>query len=72
MHVLFEEIGTSIKKQWVVITTNIQPHVKTLTTKSVEIYEISKNAVTPHVIKAQALADPNYQHFYIFIRLPLL
>ncbi|GFP81594.1 hypothetical protein PHJA_000302700 [Phtheirospermum japonicum] len=51
----------AIKEQWVVITTNIEPHVKTLTTKTIEIYEVSKDAVTPHIIKAQELADPYYQ-----------
>ncbi|KAK4435654.1 hypothetical protein Salat_0728900 [Sesamum alatum] len=51
----------AIKEQWVVITTNVEPHVQTLTAKTVEIYEVSKNAVTPHIIKVQELADPYFQ-----------
>ncbi|PIN15325.1 hypothetical protein CDL12_12025 [Handroanthus impetiginosus] len=51
----------AIKERWVVITTNVEPHVKLLTAKTVEIYEVSKNAVTPHIIKVQELADPYFQ-----------
>ncbi|KAL8521595.1 hypothetical protein ACS0TY_011932 [Phlomoides rotata] len=51
----------AIKEQWVVIVTNVEPHVQTLTTKTVEIYEVSKNAVTPHIIKVQELATPYFQ-----------
>lgn len=51
----------AIKEQWVVIATNVEPHVQTLTTKTVEIYEVSKNAVTPHIIKVQELANPYFQ-----------
>ncbi|KAK6158644.1 hypothetical protein DH2020_005958 [Rehmannia glutinosa] len=56
----------AIKEQWVVITTNVEPHVQTLTTKTVEIYEVSKNAVTPHIIKVQELADPYFQELRKF------
>lgn len=51
----------AIKEQWVVIATNIEPRVQTLTTKTVEIYEVSKNVVTPHIVKVQELANPYYQ-----------
>ncbi|XP_011082110.1 uncharacterized protein LOC105164957 [Sesamum indicum] len=56
----------AIKEQWVVITTNVEPHVQTLTAKTVEIYEVSKNAVTPHIIKWQELADPYLQELRKF------
>lgn len=56
----------AIKEQWVVITTNVEPHVQTLTAKTVEIYEVSKNAVTPHIIKVQELADPYLQELRKF------
>ncbi|KAG8375302.1 hypothetical protein BUALT_Bualt10G0086200 [Buddleja alternifolia] len=51
----------AMKEQWVVITTNVEPHVRTLTAKTIEIYDASKNAVTPHIIKVQELVDPYYQ-----------
>lgn len=51
----------AIKEQWVVITSNAEPHVQALTTKTIEIYEISKNAVTPHFIKVVELVDPYFQ-----------
>ncbi|KAL6533733.1 hypothetical protein OROHE_013566 [Orobanche hederae] len=50
----------AIKEQWVVIATNIEPHVQTLTTRTVEIYEVSKDAATPHIIKVQELVAPYY------------
>lgn len=55
----------AIKEQWVVIATNVEPHVQTLTAKTVEIYEVSKEAVTPHIVKVQELADPYFQVNYI-------
>ncbi|OWM77250.1 hypothetical protein CDL15_Pgr028887 [Punica granatum] len=51
----------TIKEQWVVVTTSLEPHVKTLTKKSVEVYETSKTAITPHVIQIQQVVDPYYQ-----------
>ncbi|XP_042033417.1 uncharacterized protein LOC121779980 isoform X2 [Salvia splendens] len=51
----------AIKEQWVVIATNVEPHVQTLTAKTVEIYEVSKEAVTPHIVKVQELANPYFQ-----------
>lgn len=51
----------AIKEQWVVIASNVEPHVQTLTTKAIEIYEASKDAVTPHVVKVVELVDPYFQ-----------
>jgi len=51
----------AIKEQWVVITTQVKPHVQSLTAKTVEIYEASKTTVTPHIIRVQEIADPYFQ-----------
>ena len=67
-----KKLVPSIKEKWVVIATNIEPHVHTLTTKTVEIYEASKEAVTPHIVKVQELANPYYQVSCILINLALL
>ncbi|XP_024446272.1 uncharacterized protein LOC18107555 isoform X3 [Populus trichocarpa] len=51
----------AIKEQWVVITTQVKPHVQSLTAKTVQIYEASKTTVTPHIIRVQEIADPYFQ-----------
>ncbi|XP_073301714.1 uncharacterized protein [Primulina huaijiensis] len=58
----------AIKEQWVVISTNVEPHVKSLTEKTIEIYEASKIAVTPHVIKVRELTNPYFQELKKFSR----
>ncbi|KAL3818397.1 hypothetical protein ACJIZ3_004302 [Penstemon smallii] len=56
----------AIKEQWVVLSKNVEPHVERLTTKTIEIYEVSKNTVTPHIIKVQELVDPYFQELRKF------
>ncbi|KAK9279699.1 hypothetical protein L1049_013379 [Liquidambar formosana] len=51
----------AMKKHWLVITTYIEPHVQSLTSKTVEVYEVSKSAITPHIIIVQKFADPYFQ-----------
>ncbi|XP_039052173.1 uncharacterized protein LOC120193809 isoform X3 [Hibiscus syriacus] len=51
----------AIKDQWVVVTAHAEPHVRSLKTKTVEVYEASKTAVTPHVVKVQEIVDPYFQ-----------
>lgn len=51
----------AVKEQWIILSTNAQPHVQRLTSKTLEIYEVSKDAVTAHVVKALEFADPYYQ-----------
>lgn len=69
-----------MKEQWLLIITQVEPHVQSLTTKSVEAYEASKTAVTPHVIRVQEFVDPYFQvcillywtTLYIYLLIPLL
>ncbi|MBA0835968.1 hypothetical protein Goarm_008216 [Gossypium armourianum] len=49
------------KDQWVAVTTYAEPHVQSLTAKTVEIYEVSKATITPHIIKVQETVDPYFQ-----------
>lgn len=51
----------AVKEQWVVITTNLKPHLELVRTKGFEIYETSKGSITPHIFKVQELAEPHVQ-----------
>ncbi|XP_074334476.1 uncharacterized protein LOC141671927 isoform X3 [Apium graveolens] len=51
----------SMKDQWFVVKSNAEPHVKSFTTKCIQVYETSKTAATPHVIKAHEVVDAYYQ-----------
>ncbi|GMI81564.1 hypothetical protein like AT4G31340 [Hibiscus trionum] len=51
----------AIKDQWVVVTTHAEPHVQSLKAKSIEVYEASKTAVNPHIVKVQEIVDPYFQ-----------
>ncbi|KAH9623746.1 hypothetical protein KSS87_021226 [Heliosperma pusillum] len=54
-------VRTPMKEQWVVVTEYVEPHVQSLTSKTVEAFEASKTAVKPHIVKVHELADPYYQ-----------
>lgn len=54
----------TVKEQWLIATTNVEPHLHSLKTKTLEIYASSKDAVTPHVLKVQEIADPYFQVIY--------
>ncbi|CAI9784733.1 unnamed protein product [Fraxinus pennsylvanica] len=56
----------AIKERWIVVKTNAEPHVQMLTMKTLEIYEVSKNTVTPHIIRVQEIADPYFQELRKF------
>ncbi|XP_071730510.1 uncharacterized protein [Rutidosis leptorrhynchoides] len=49
------------KDQWVLVITNIEPHVQQATAKTIELYAQSKEVITPHVIKLKEVADPHFQ-----------
>ncbi|XWS72866.1 hypothetical protein CRYUN_Cryun02cG0076200 [Craigia yunnanensis] len=51
----------AMKDQWLVVTTYAEPHVQSLTAKTVEVYEVSKTAITPHIIKVQEIVNPYFQ-----------
>ncbi|XP_044472218.1 uncharacterized protein LOC123200903 [Mangifera indica] len=51
----------ALKEQWLVFTTNVEPHVQSLKTKTIEAYEASKTAITPHVIRVKEIVDPYFQ-----------
>ena len=56
----------TVKDQWVVVKTNVEPHVQLVTKKSIEVYETSKSAVTPHVVRVRELVDPYFQVYIVF------
>lgn len=51
------------KEQWVTFTTHVEPYLQKASTKTIEIYEVSKSTVSPHIAKAQELADPYVKVF---------
>ena len=57
----FKKWVPAAKEQWSVVKTTAEPHVQLLTTKTVEAYKATKDAVTPHFNKLQEFVDPHYQ-----------
>ncbi|CAN6452675.1 unnamed protein product [Victoria cruziana] len=57
-----EEINSKwvpvLQEKWVMLCTTVEPHLQTVTTRTVEVYEKSKTAITPHIVKAKERADP--------------
>ncbi|GKV37797.1 hypothetical protein SLEP1_g45781 [Rubroshorea leprosula] len=51
----------AMKEQWLVVRTRVKPHVQSLTAKTVEVYELSKATVTPHLVRIQEIVDPYFQ-----------
>jgi hypothetical protein len=50
-----------VKEKLVVLKKNAEPYVQKVSTRSVEFYESSRDAVTPHVVKVKEFAHPYYQ-----------
>ncbi|KAJ6809193.1 uncharacterized protein M6B38_161380 [Iris pallida] len=50
-----------VKEKWVTFTTFIEPHVHTVSTRSVEVYEVCRSTITPHIVKVQELSGPYVQ-----------
>ncbi|GAB2286379.1 hypothetical protein Dimus_020795 [Dionaea muscipula] len=49
------------KEQWVIVKEYVVPHIQSLNTRTSEMYESSKHAIKPHIVKIQEVADPYYQ-----------
>ncbi|CAN1236184.1 hypothetical protein LINGRAPRIM_LOCUS1651 [Linum grandiflorum] len=49
------------KEKLVVVTTQVEPHVRSLTAKTVDFYDTSKTAIEVHVIRVQEIVDPYFQ-----------
>ncbi|VAI34041.1 unnamed protein product [Triticum turgidum subsp. durum] len=50
-----------IKENWATAKKKAEPYVQMVSAKSVELYQASKDAISPHVVKAHELADPYFQ-----------
>eukprot|EP01018_Ginkgo_biloba_P027329 Gb_24919 [translate_table: standard] len=50
-----------LKKQWLQLSVAVAPHVKALKVKAIEVYEVSRDTVSPHLVKAQELLTPHMQ-----------
>lgn len=57
----------AMHEQWLVVKTNSKPHLQLLCKRSSEVYEASKQALTPHIIRAQ---DFVYPYFQVYISQP--
>ncbi|KAL5221239.1 hypothetical protein ABZP36_025952 [Zizania latifolia] len=50
-----------VKEKLVILKKNTEPYMQKISSKSVEVYEASRNTVTPHVAKVKEFADPYFQ-----------
>ncbi|KAA0038726.1 structural maintenance of chromosomes protein 2-1-like [Cucumis melo var. makuwa] len=49
-----------VKERWLVVKTNVKPHIETLTAKTVEFYQTSKSVITPYAVKSKEAIRPYY------------
>jgi hypothetical protein len=50
-----------VKEKLAVLKKDAKPYLEKVSTKSVEVYEASRDAVTPHIVKLKAVSDPYFQ-----------
>lgn len=50
-----------VKEKLAVLKKNAEPYVEKASVKSVEVYEASRDAITPHFIKFKEISDPYFQ-----------
>ncbi|XP_051188565.1 uncharacterized protein [Lolium perenne] len=50
-----------IKEKWAIAKTNTEPYMQMVSAKSVEVYQASRDAISPHVLKAHQFANPYFQ-----------
>lgn len=51
----------AVNEQWVILITNVEPHVQLATERTKNIYVQSKEVLTPHVTKVKEAVDPHFQ-----------
>ncbi|CAN1236181.1 hypothetical protein LINGRAPRIM_LOCUS1651 [Linum grandiflorum] len=51
----------TVKDKLVVVTTRVEPHVRSLTAKTVDFYDTSRTAIEVHVIRVQEIVGPYFQ-----------
>ncbi|XP_035839082.1 uncharacterized protein LOC118486615 [Helianthus annuus] len=52
---------SAAREQWVLVVTNVEAQLQSLTKKTKEVYIQFKNALTPPVIKIKEIVDPHFQ-----------
>ncbi|GLU10464.1 hypothetical protein SLE2022_272640 [Rubroshorea leprosula] len=50
-----------IVEEWTTCMTYLDPHLRSLFTKAIEVYYASKDSIRPHVVKARKMTDPYIQ-----------
>ncbi|XP_048134092.1 uncharacterized protein LOC125314879 [Rhodamnia argentea] len=51
----------ALKEHYLTVETSFEPHLHSLATKTLEVYESSKSALAPHLINVEEVVDPYYQ-----------
>jgi len=51
----------ALKKQWQQAMVSLAPHVETVKSKAIEGYEVSRDTIKPHLVKAHESLSPHVQ-----------